>query len=345
MRIGTITFHWAANYGAVLQTYALQQYLIKCGFETEIIDYRPRRVQNIEMLENIINIRFNLVNRNIFLNKFRKNKLVISKQKYRNNKELFSCANKYDVVICGSDQIWNESFTLKAEKKITLSYFLNFAGPKTKRIGYAVSFGTDIVTTQYKDAVVNDLNKFSYIGVRENTGKEILSNMNIVSEVVCDPTLLLDREDYSDLIDLNVNRDCYFQFLLHKNQSSAYKVSDFLKKINPSKNFLTKTKTLEDWVSSIHNAEFVITNSFHCTMLALIFNIPFIVLPVEGMKMNNRIQTILDFVHLSDRFIHEYNEVEIKNIHNMDIDWNKVNDKISEIKISGRNFLNKSIND
>ena len=45
MKIATITFHWATNYGAVLQSFALQKYLQKCGFETEIIDYVPFRVK------------------------------------------------------------------------------------------------------------------------------------------------------------------------------------------------------------------------------------------------------------------------------------------------------------
>ena len=36
MKIGTITFHWANNYGAVLQAYALQQFLKNKGYDTEI---------------------------------------------------------------------------------------------------------------------------------------------------------------------------------------------------------------------------------------------------------------------------------------------------------------------
>jgi len=41
MKIGTLTLHNANNYGAVLQAYALQKYLLNAGFETEIINYRP----------------------------------------------------------------------------------------------------------------------------------------------------------------------------------------------------------------------------------------------------------------------------------------------------------------
>lgn len=45
MKIATITFHWATNYGAVLQAFALQKYLEKSGYEAEIIDYIPSRVK------------------------------------------------------------------------------------------------------------------------------------------------------------------------------------------------------------------------------------------------------------------------------------------------------------
>ena len=39
MKIGIITFHRALNYGAVLQAYALHEYLKQCGYEVEIIEY------------------------------------------------------------------------------------------------------------------------------------------------------------------------------------------------------------------------------------------------------------------------------------------------------------------
>ena len=37
--IKTITFHNAYNYGAMLQTYALQNKIKNLGYETEVIDF------------------------------------------------------------------------------------------------------------------------------------------------------------------------------------------------------------------------------------------------------------------------------------------------------------------
>lgn len=46
MRIGIITFHRAINYGAVLQTYALQKFLNVSNYDAEVIDYRCEHMEN-----------------------------------------------------------------------------------------------------------------------------------------------------------------------------------------------------------------------------------------------------------------------------------------------------------
>lgn len=43
MKIGILTFHWATNYGAVLQCYALQSYLESMGHDVKVINYKPRQ--------------------------------------------------------------------------------------------------------------------------------------------------------------------------------------------------------------------------------------------------------------------------------------------------------------
>lgn len=41
MKIGILTFHCAINYGAIMQSYGLQEYLKKLGHEAYLLDYRP----------------------------------------------------------------------------------------------------------------------------------------------------------------------------------------------------------------------------------------------------------------------------------------------------------------
>ena len=47
MKVGILTFHRALNYGAVLQSYALQQVLKDLGYDACIIDYKQKHIEKI----------------------------------------------------------------------------------------------------------------------------------------------------------------------------------------------------------------------------------------------------------------------------------------------------------
>ena len=145
-KIGILTFHWATNYGAVLQAYALQNYLSLAGFDTEVIDYRPGRVLFIQQITHLKNRSYHRKER--ALRQFRK-KLRLSPETIYWSSKLKTILDKYDYVIAGSDQVWNPSFTLGAEGKPTLSYFFPECPLDTKRISYAASFGVEKVCEEY----------------------------------------------------------------------------------------------------------------------------------------------------------------------------------------------------
>ena len=84
-KTGTITFHWANNYGAVLQSYALQQFLVKSGYDTEIINYIPLRVKLIQIITDIKNGKSGELEKRRNIEKFRKRELLLSKKKYSSN--------------------------------------------------------------------------------------------------------------------------------------------------------------------------------------------------------------------------------------------------------------------
>lgn len=52
-RVGVITFHNYDNYGAILQSYALQKKLQEIGTQPEIIDYRCDYISNPFRLVNL----------------------------------------------------------------------------------------------------------------------------------------------------------------------------------------------------------------------------------------------------------------------------------------------------
>jgi len=230
MKIGILTFHWATNYGAVLQAFALQKYLEKKGYNTEIIDYKPLKTRILQVLVRIKNMQKNEFIKEYKIMKFRKKNLLISKEAYFSNKDLHKHCNKYDVYICGSDQIWNQSFLKYAENTPTLSYFLDFVNVDKSKISYAPSFGTDSFSDEFKKLVQPQLEKFHYLSVREDSGKDFIDTLGLKSTLVLDPTLLLNRDDYEKLlVNSKVNQPkTLFSYILHKDQTESHRISEYV---------------------------------------------------------------------------------------------------------------------
>lgn len=340
-KIGTITFHWATNFGAVLQAYALQRFLLNEGYDTEIINYLPRYSIIRQYIRWLKNRQFGEFLKEWHLKDFRKTHLLQSKITYHNNSELKKIANQYSVIITGSDQVWNRSFTLHGEGKPTLSYFLNFAGEKTKKVAYAVSFGANEITKQYYNCVEKEIKSFDNIGVREKTGEEIVKSFHVNSKVVCDPTILLNKSDYNSIAGPNLNPNKFiFMYMLHDYSCEEKLIRNTMNVTFNGYRILTANHiTLQQWLKNIRDSSLVVTNSFHGTVLSIIFNVPFIVFPVRGSNMNNRIETLLDFVKLRSRIVKVYDERELQRICSSDIDWKIVNIALESMRNEGKLFI------
>ena len=345
MKIGVITFHWATNYGAVLQAYALQKYLSLLGHDVTIIDYCPRLIRIKQTIDAVTKGDFNFFKQEKALKSFKNANLQLSDKVYSSHKQLMKNPHSYDCIIAGSDQIWNKSFTLRGEGKVTLSYFLDFANDNIKRIAYAVSFGFHTPTQQYIDAVTNEINKFSLISVREADGLGIVEAFGLQSCVVCDPTALLSKEDYLEIAkQSNGDEKAVFAYILRNNQNDSWRVARYVgNKFGLSIEENRFNGSMGEWLSSILKSQIVVTNSFHGIMLSLIMNKPFVALTINGSGMNSRITTLLDHVGLSSRLVEDYSEAAIESIVNEDIDWVSVNQKITELRSTGVNFLHQAL--
>ena len=153
-KAGILTFHKSINYGSVLQAYALLQTIIKIGNPVEIIDYQQK---NYKYLYGILrkpcsldNIKYNLINccflkalltRKKNFENFRKKYLHLSDKRYECGGNLEDIVRAYDVLICGSDQIWNPD-----AKDFDINFFLPFAR-RAEKISYAVSINGGILDT------------------------------------------------------------------------------------------------------------------------------------------------------------------------------------------------------
>jgi len=142
MKIGIVTFHWGTNYGGVLQSFALQTFLERRGFEVQIINFAPltfrdsflRSFRARKLKTVFSNIKNYIKEKNI--DKFRKGNLNLT-ARYFSLDEVKENTLSFDCLITGSDQIWNP-YGIQTHG---LVYFLPFGGDYTKKMSYAASFG------------------------------------------------------------------------------------------------------------------------------------------------------------------------------------------------------------
>lgn len=219
-KIGIITFHCAENYGAFLQTYALQTVLNEMGHHTEIIDYSP---EYLEKMYKIIHHRSIILETDTASQKFlkyiyscymdllnfgtirRRQKTFASSQYHCLNlspasthtfEELSASEMDYTCCISGSDQIWNPRLT---NGQLDPAYFLVFANESVNKISYAVSMGSRSLEPQYRSELQKYLQTYTSISVREGSATPFLEQLSKKPvAAVLDPTLLLTQKHWSN---------------------------------------------------------------------------------------------------------------------------------------------------
>lgn len=332
MKIGVMTFHWATNYGAVLQAYALVKYLCQSGHDAEDINYLPKRIMRRLRFFDFYLRRFTNIKRAGKIKSFRKKFLTVSKKNYGCHKDLCNMGAAYDAVIAGSDQIWNDSFLTTAEKTVTPSYYLDFVPENVPRLSYAASFGTNELTRNILEYGIPELRKYRWVSVREENAVSMLRQAGISAAAVCDPTLLLEPEDYAPITAAvgRGRKTDVFNFMLRKGRSS----SDNTEKFVLSECFPHGTQlgsgilTVEQWLWKLKHCDFVVTDSFHCAVFAILFHKPFLAVNDKDCPMNARIRTLTRRLGLEHRVVEAFEPERIRQITgSMDIDWAGVDEK------------------
>lgn len=224
MKIGIITFHASFNYGSMLQAWALQTFLEKQGHEVKIINFRQNS-QRIGYDKPIAfssraNIKCSM--KRLFLapatirplyrkwhlfNSFMRQRLNLTEE-YNTLEDLKQAQLGLDVLITGSDQIWNTTAFDFSE-----AYFGTFVDRTTKKIAYAPSMGPN-PESQDVTYLKKLLNGYKAVSVREDRTRNFLERNGICNNVsvVLDPTMLLDSADYDVLFDKKTLIDGQYMF-------------------------------------------------------------------------------------------------------------------------------------
>jgi len=343
MKIGLLTYSYSCNYGAVLQCYATCKILQELGHDVEIISVKQ---EHQDFLRKIV---FSI--KNSKFNRFMKDYYPKRTEVFEDIVALKAATFDYDILLVGSDQVWNPNIS----GALALAFFLDFGKTSMKRISYASSFGTDKwdeTNSLLSQEVNKALHNFHALSVRESTGVRILKEQfGLLSQRVLDPTMLLD--DYSGLqVDIHNNNEiiCY---LLNRTPLQLLKAINISKKFNQKPRMIstihyhrgfkyTMPLSINEWLSYISTAKFVITDSFHGLVFSLLFHKQFIVItPNNG--LNSRLKDLIELVGLNDRFYNENDEIDFKALINNTINYELVDPIISDWRQKSLDYLINSI--
>jgi len=256
---------------------------------------------------------------------------------------------EYDTIIVGSDQVWRAEILSNIK-----DYFLCFDNDnRITKIAYAASFGKEDpgYTKKQKITCGNTLSMFKAVSVREANGLKLIRDYEwscTKAEVVLDPTMLLPKSDYLPFIKTTEKQPLVFAYILDQTEEKNAILNRVAKRLSLNEyNFLKGCErkdfvypSVEEWLSCYVSASFVVTDSFHGTVFAILFNIPFVVVINEG-RGAARFETLLETFRLKDRVVSTNSDLD--GLFNSPIDWNSVNEILKSKREESENFLLRSI--
>jgi len=317
MKVGIVTQPLYANYGGILQNYALQQVLKKMGHEPITLDYMPSLPFGRYILyagkgllcalspskRHPIKPYHHYLQRPANIDPFVRCNINLTKTVPEYNKRLLE-RNGIEALIVGSDQVWRYSYNSHYLEDMYLAFAKDYPCIK---LAYAASFGVE--KWDYPDAKTYEakelIKQFRSVSVRENSAAQMCEeNLDVKAQVVLDPTLLLDASDYERFCSRpELDSAPYLAaYVLDKNEEKEALISTTAKERGLAIKKMTvseKGNSIEEWLSTIRNAEYVITDSYHGCLFSLLFNKQFRVL-INKERGEDRFLTLFERLGLKD---------------------------------------------
>lgn len=366
MNIGIITWFSGGNYGTNLQAIALQYYLRTQGHEVKLLNFEVSVLSKNrrDFLTRLFSQPEKYATK-YFEHKYkdeiayRKIRIKETMLKYCNftNKiesieDYIKECNSFDLIICGSDQIWNPNWYHRY-------YYADYPEIKARKISYAPSLGVNSISEEKAKEIKMSLKGFEAISVREFTGARILSNLSPVEpQVVLDPTLLLNAIEWSKIASNEVVSGQYVLSMFLTDNFRHWHAAKFFAKKKKKNHIvipycgmsytegdqLYVDAGIEDFLVLIRNADYVLTDSFHVIVFCLIFNRQFVAFQRfkedQFTSQNSRIDNILEIANVKDRLL-KYGTRKIPIME--DIDYQLVN-KVLHMEIEkSKDYLIKAV--
>lgn len=358
MKVSIITILDNTNFGTYLQALATGKVIERLGYEVEIVRYTRPSMTGWGQLKCLLLDRGLL---SVFRNSWKiPRSIKLRDRDYVFLSKFFPVTGEYvgykslqtnppvaDVYLVGSDQVWNSIYN----KGIDKSFYLEYAPKGKKRISYASSIGMDSIPEKEVAETVRLLKNFDGITVREKAANELLAQHGVRSDVVLDPTLLLEPKEWLEILG---------ESAMHFNERYLLVYSVELKKQNQLINYYAQKiatqrnlkiyqisysgsatrlpcvdrffalSTPEMFLNLMRNASFVVVSSFHGTAFSVNFQKEFIT--ISANRFNSRVNNLLDITGLNERLVND-NKFDIETM--SDIDYSIVGSKInSERRVS-----------
>lgn len=267
------------------------------------------------------------------------------------SKDTLSKANeKFDCFFAGSDQIWNMGINGN-----DTSYFLDFVNDKNKKNSYAASFTRTSFSPEEEQQFRKLLSDFNRISVREIEGQhplEVLLGRSV--EVVLDPTLLLPKEWWENMVTAEKEKPYLLVYLMSPNAEILSYAMRYAAKNNLAVKYISlyepfgkkgmeviSEPTVEEWLSLIHNADFVLTNSFHGVAFSIIFEKNFMFGRISDAGKNSRLTSLMSILEINQRAIDPMNLDKMFT----PIDYNRVAKKLWNERQRSINYIKSTLID
>lgn len=363
MKTLTVTFHHTTNYGASLQTYALQHTIQSMGHENVVLETNPLEKQvkpkntPMQWIRELY-IRWlclirkkQLISLNQSFKEFHRNHLKLTRP-YRTMEDLRSDEElkKIDCLITGSDQVWN----LKTTPSFAPARLLDFGPDNCIRFSYAASIGerTGNYTDDQKEVITSSLKHYKGLSVREETARQYIESFTgYHCERVIDPVFLLDKEEWMEIAQKPRLNGPYILCYQVLSNTRMAEVAKYLKKktgmpivsiCNSSIRWIKSDYSfhdvsIEEFLGFYNEAAYIVSTSFHGVAMGIVFGKPVFALVKKGSA--NRIENVMKVLGMEKHVVSQENNEPI--IEYTDEELIAIDKIRSSERQNGLDFLNR----
>ena len=375
MKVGILTLPLHNNYGGLLQAYALQVALTGLGHDVTVLRHRGLKARSVRQMigqwvPGCFPVRLNngtrcmLATRRKALKQISQNmrsfveeQIQLTDVEYGEHNLVKLNNAGYDAVIVGSDQVWRPDYARNIQ-----AYFFSFIQNNSiRKIAYAASFGAAEweFSSEETAECAQLLSSFNGLSVRESNAVDWCEDkFKCDADLVLDPTLLLGGEHYKKFVSRPLEGASLCSYILDPAQNlnraiDEYAATHGLSRISPMpESQYTNVgeaglercvyPSMNDWLSAFYYSDVVITDSFHGTVFAVMFNKPFLTVMNKG-RGAPRFESFLGKLGLLSRLVDSVEDVDEVLANLPEIDWSLVDGKLEAWRQRSLDFLNHNL--